>query len=128
MISRHILVVDDDPMLSDAIRTVAEGIGFNVSVANTAEDFYNLYSSSPPDIILLDLQMPQADSVELMRYLAETGCAAAILLVSGVDGQTIRAAMRLGKARGLNVAGILQKPVSVADLTTSLEEARYALA
>jgi CheY-like chemotaxis protein len=114
--------------LSDAIRTVAEGIGFNVSVANTAEDFYNLYSSSPPDIILLDLQMPQADSVELMRYLAETGCAAAILLVSGVDGQTIRAAMRLGKARGLNVAGILQKPVSVADLTTSLEEARYALA
>jgi CheY-like chemotaxis protein len=128
MISRHILVVDDDPMLSDAIRTVAEGIGFNVSVANTAEDFYNLYSSSPPDIILLDLQMPQADSVELMRYLAETGCAAAILLVSGVDGQTIRAAMRLGKARGLNVAGILQKPVSVADLTTSLEEARSALA
>ncbi len=128
MISRRILVVDDDPMLSDAIRTVAEGIGFEVNVANTSGDFYALYNCSPPDIILLDLQMPQADGVELMRYLAETGCAAAILLVSGVDGQTIRAAMRLGKARGLNVAGILQKPVSVSDLTSRLEEARSALA
>jgi hypothetical protein len=50
-----------------------------------------------------------------------------IFIVSRIDGQTIRAEMRPGQARGLNVASILKKWEPDSDLTTRLEEANFRL-
>jgi EAL domain-containing protein (putative c-di-GMP-specific phosphodiesterase class I)/ActR/RegA family two-component response regulator len=116
----RLLVVDDDPMVGDAIKHVAEGIGFDVAVAGTPQDFYDTYSSFRPTVVILDLMMPDTDGIELMRFLAESRCLAQILLASGVDINIIHSAQRLGRIHGLNMAGVLQKPMSVADLESVL--------
>jgi EAL domain-containing protein (putative c-di-GMP-specific phosphodiesterase class I) len=63
------------------------------------------------------------DGVEVLRFLAGQSCQAQILLVSGMDHKVIGTAMQLGKARGLNMLGILQKPIQLADLEDMLAAA-----
>ena len=85
----RVLVVDDDPGFGEFVRKVAQGCGYEVQVARDAATFRAEYARSAPDLIMLDLQMPDTDGVELLRSLAEGGCSAPILVMSGFDAKVI---------------------------------------
>jgi CheY-like chemotaxis protein len=118
----RVLVVDDDPGFGEFVRKVAQGCGYHVELAGDAAAFRTAYEQSPPDLIMLDLQMPGADGVELLRILADLGCKAPILVMSGFDAKVIDTARRLGAARGLNMHRVLTKPIRAADLRGILDE------
>jgi PAS domain S-box-containing protein len=63
-------------------------------------------------LLLLDLQLPGMDGVELLRHLARRGYAGALALVSGADPRVRDAALRLAQACRLRVLGSLDKPVA----------------
>jgi EAL domain-containing protein (putative c-di-GMP-specific phosphodiesterase class I) len=75
-------------------------------------------------LILLDLQMPEADGVELLRHMAEEGAKAGIVLVSGADRKVLDTARRLGENQGLNIAAVLQKPILLERLVSVLRAAQ----
>ncbi|MGQ0662498.1 MAG: GGDEF/EAL domain-containing response regulator [Pseudomonadota bacterium] len=120
MHARSILIVDDDPQICEIVSSVAEAIGIRAAAAENRNQFLASYLGLKPEIIFLDLMMPQCDGVELLRYLAEDDCRAKIFLVSGADPRVLATAQRLGASLGLTVSGTLSKPFRVAELQVIL--------
>jgi YesN/AraC family two-component response regulator len=87
------------------------------------------YRELRPDVVAIDLAMPQVDGVELLRFLASENCTVPVIIISGFDRRVLESSMRLGVALGLNMVGPLEKPVRLQtflDLLTSLESPRAA--
>jgi DNA-binding response OmpR family regulator len=116
------LIIDDEPEICDFLRDIATGIGYDVITAHRAEDFKRAFAETAPDVILLDLTLPGTDGIELLKYMAEMGTRARILIVSGYDESIRRMAHTIGKAKGLDMAGVLAKPLRVAELRGILSE------
>jgi len=64
------------------------------------------------------------DGVELLRFLAEQGSRAPVLIISGFDRRVLESAFRLGEALGLQMVGPLEKPVRFQELEQVLRELR----
>ena len=75
-----------------------------------------------PTVVVLDLQMPGADGIELLRYLGERGSKAQVLVASGMDQRVLATAQQIGEAQGLQMLGALQKPILLADLEATLRQ------
>ncbi len=116
----RLLVVDDEPEMRSMYRDVAEEMGFRVEEAGNQAEFVVTYDKHDPTAVLLDLTMPDIDGVELLRDLADRGCAAPIILASGQDERVISTAQRLGRMFGLTMIAVLQKPVAVSALEGAL--------
>src|SRR5690606_22854690 len=66
--------------------------------------------------------MPDADGIELLRYLGERGSKAHVLVASGMDQRVLATAQQIGKSQGLHMLGALQKPILLADLEAMLRQ------
>lgn len=67
--SKHILIVDDDQLLSRSLAFNLEHIGYTVHCAATAADAFAQIEADPPLLILLDLGLPDMDGLEALRQL-----------------------------------------------------------
>ena len=66
-----VLMIEDDPAIADMYRVQLEHDGFRVSVAATAEVALNALSEEAPDIVLLDLLLPDRSGFEMLAALNE---------------------------------------------------------
>ena len=119
----HLLVVDDEPDVAEFLAEVGRRCGYEVSKVCMLPEIQQALAEGPPQVVTLDLQIPNLDGVQLLRYLAEQKVKAGILLISGTDSRVRSTSLRLGKELGLNMLGTLQKPVHVAELETILQRA-----
>ena len=105
-----ILVVEDNEKNLKLLRDVLEYAGYDVRVARTAEDGITLAVSEPPDLVLMDLQLPGIDGTEALRRLRESPRTADIPVVA-VTAQ----AMKQDRERALDAGfnGYLEKPITV---------------
>lgn len=69
--SPHILVIDDEPQILRALRTILTAREFRVSTASTGEQGLALAAAEQPDLIILDLSLPDMDGVDVCRNLRE---------------------------------------------------------
>ena len=69
MVSKTILIVDDNPVNLKLIRTLLAGEGYDVQTAGDAEEALRLVSALRPRMILMDIQLPGIDGLELTRRL-----------------------------------------------------------
>lgn len=117
----RLLILDDDPLVGEMVRIMAASIGADSLYCRTASEFFTQVSDWAPTHILLDLVMPGIDGVEVIQQLAERGCQATLIIVSGVDRRVLDAAQRSARQHRLPLAGALSKPFSRAALATLLE-------
>ena len=105
-----ILVVEDNERNLKLLRDVLEYAGYDVRAARTAEDGIKLAVSDPPDLVLMDLQLPGIDGVEALHRLRESPLTADIPVVA-VTAQ----AMKQDRERALRAGfdGYVEKPISV---------------
>lgn len=113
MVNNRVLIIDDDQRICRLIKRVADGLGINSLAIDNPEHFESAYLDFKPNVILMDLQMPKLDGVQLLRKLADQHSPAAILLASGMDKSVIETTMNLGKSLGLNMVGVLNKPMDI---------------
>ncbi len=124
MTGHRLLIIDDEPSICAFIARVAANAGYQTLVVEGADSFLEHVRSWMPTHIVMDLQMPVVDGVELLSQLASDHCTANIILVSGVGDSVVNAARRVGTARGLNVTAALTKPFSAAELGAVLRANR----
>ncbi|MGE5123091.1 MAG: response regulator [Acidobacteriaceae bacterium] len=67
----HILVIDDEAQILRALRTILTAKGFRVSVASRGEEGLTMAASQSPDLVILDLSLPDMDGVEVCARLRE---------------------------------------------------------
>ena len=65
----HILVIDDEPQILRAMRTILSAKGFRISTAMRGEEGLALAAAQPPDVIILDLSLPDLDGIEVAARL-----------------------------------------------------------
>ena len=124
MTGHRLLIIDDEPSICALIARVATGLGYQTLVVESADDFMHHVRTWLPTHIVMDLQMPVVDGLELLSQLAADNCAASIILISGVGDSVVNAARRVGTARGLNVTAALAKPFNTSELTEVLRANR----
>ncbi|HIK29427.1 MAG: response regulator transcription factor [Oscillatoriaceae bacterium SKW80] len=69
--SAHILLVDDEPGLREAVQAYLEDSGFKVDVASNAERGWELVQQKLPDLVISDIMMPQVDGYQFLKRLRE---------------------------------------------------------
>ena len=119
----RLLVLDDDVELGELMGELGRRAGFDAAVTHDAAAFNEEIGRAAPDLIILDLQMPDTDGVEILRDLAAGGTTAGILLVSGMDNRTIAGAEHFGRNAGLKLVGTLQKPFTPETMLAKLSSA-----
>ena len=67
----RVLIVDDDDRLREFVRVNLEAEGYDVREAASAQEGLDALESEPPDLILLDVMMPQVDGWEMLRRVQE---------------------------------------------------------
>jgi EAL domain-containing protein (putative c-di-GMP-specific phosphodiesterase class I) len=118
--TNRLLVIDDQVDLCEFISEAASVIGFETCAVTEPEAFRRAVQDFQPTVVVLDLQMPGADGIELLRYLGERGSKAQVLVASGMDQRVLSTAEQIGRAQGLNMLGALQKPILLVDLEATL--------
>ena len=115
-----LLVVDDEADFAEFVRAVAADMGFDVRVAGDGRRFRALFSEREPDVVVLDLVMPDEDGIELVRWLAAARYGGRVLIASGYNPLYSQMAAVLAGEDGLSRPVVLNKPVALA----ALREAR----
>ncbi len=91
---RTIMVVDDNPDIVEILRIALESIGFNVRCAYSGKHLFAGLEELKPDLILLDIMMPQMDGLEVLRRLKENSDTASIpvifLSAKGLPGDVLK--------------------------------------
>lgn len=115
-----LLIADDEVEIGEIIQAVAEDLGFQVTCVHEGLKVVELVERLKPDVIALDLRMPGADGVEIIRELGNRKCSANIILMSGMDQRTLSSVQALGREHSLDIGATLTKPMSVDSIERAL--------
>jgi DNA-binding response OmpR family regulator len=122
------LLIDDEPRLAAFVARAGEMCGYDPRIADGDADFRSQFIGQTPALVTLDLGMPGADGIELLRFLADRGFAGPVLIISGFDRRVLDSAIRLGEALGLRMVGPLEKPTRLETLEDLLTQLKPTLA
>lgn len=114
-----LLVVDDEPDIAEYVAAVGAASGCETSVCTQSLSL-DKHLVTMPDIIVLDLSMPGADGISVIRNLASAGCTSLLILMSGVDSRVLMSASHIATMQGLNLHGCLEKPFRKKNLKDQL--------
>lgn len=115
---KRILVVEDDPVNLQILADFLGANGYAIEGAASGPDGLHRFRASPPDLVLLDVQLPRQNGFEVCGEMKRTG-ATPVVLMSAV--YTDRDHVERMTARGIRADGYLEKPF---DLTLLLDQVR----
>jgi len=122
MSATHILVVDDEPDIRETVQDILEDEGYTVSGAENGEAARRGLRERRPDLMLLDIWMPDLDGISLLKEWAEDeGLPCPVIMMSGHG--TVETAV---EATRLGAYDFLEKPLSMAKLLLTVERAMEA--
>jgi two-component system response regulator MprA len=81
----HILVVDDDPRITDLLRRILAYEGYSVAIASSGSEALNRTLERPPNLIVLDIMLPGITGLEVARRLRAAGDNVPILMLTARD-------------------------------------------
>ncbi len=123
MAGEHILIVDDERSIQDALKGVLEDEGYRVTAVGSGADALTAVSEDMPDLVFLDIWMPGMDGLETLANLKRVRPESTVVMISGHG--TIETAV---KATRLGAWDFIEKPLSLEKtlltISHALEHAR----
>ena len=116
----RLLAVDDDAASAELIVRVAERCGYEAFATSDSRGVISLAKALSPDIMAVDINMPNVDAAALFELLAQSRFAGRVLIVSGEDESVLRPMQARAQALGLSVPFLQQKPLDFQKLRTML--------
>ena len=121
----RILLVDDDAFILKILTKMLHNQGImSVDACDNGSDALAKIEQADtrPDLVLLDLNMPNMDGIEFVRHLVERKYPGSLVLVSGEDERMLKTAEKLVHAHQIPMLGYLHKPVSPDKLTEIIKK------
>ncbi len=118
MLNKHILVIDDEPSIRTLLKEILEEEGYKVSVAKDAETARINRQKERPDLSLLDLWLPDADGLTLLKEWAPGQSGSPVIVMTG-HGTTETAV----EALKMGAYDFIEKPLSTAKILISIQRA-----
>jgi DNA-binding response OmpR family regulator len=115
-VGKHVLIVEDNELARDAWRLLLQATGYRVSVAGTVADALDVARTERPDLALLDLTLPDGESLSIIPQLIVEENPPIFVALTGHDTQEVA-----DRCRGAGCADVLVKPVSSKELLATVE-------
>ncbi len=112
----NLLIIDDDRATREACRDVAQSLGYNAQVADSAEHAYRILDSAGADAVLLDMRMPGGGGLEALHAIKRHRAEAVVIVVTGYG--TVKSAVQAMKDGAYDY---VTKPFSMEELRLLLE-------
>jgi two-component system nitrogen regulation response regulator NtrX len=103
-----ILIVDDEEGIRESLGDILEDEGYEVITAGTGKDALNMIDHESPDIVFLDIWLPDRDGIEILEELHSSGKGLPVVMISGHG--TVELAV---KATKIGAYDFLEKPLSL---------------
>ena len=116
MIKRRILVVDDEDNLRTMLVAALKFEGYDVAAAPNGREGLRSVKESKPDLIVLDVMMPELDGFGMLKRLRETGDRTLVVFLSAKDTSADAV-----EGLGLGADDYLSKPFSLEELVARVE-------
>lgn len=120
----RLLIVDDETDICELLKEVGEQCGYESTCLTSGVEFYKVVQEINPTFIILDLNIPDHDGIELLRFLAQHNSVATILLQSGQDEKILSISTKLGQDMGLSMERYFQKPLKLKEIADLLMKAK----
>lgn len=112
--ARRVLVIDDEASFCRFMARMITSLGYEVTTTCQAKCAY-LDELKEPDVVFIDMVMPEMDGIQVLEVLADYKVKAAIVLMSGAD-TSLSKAEAFAKRADLRLIGVLHKPFRLADV------------
>jgi DNA-binding NtrC family response regulator len=119
MSQAQILVVDDEPDIRQLVQEILEDEDYAVQVAKDGESARLIYTQQKPDLVLLDIWMPDIDGISLLKEWSAAGKLESQVVIMSGHG-TLETAV---EATRLGAFDFVQKPLSLAKLLATVRKA-----
>ncbi len=113
---RRILLVDDEPLLTEELQEALEFDGYEVETASSVDDALKIFDRSSFDLIITDLKMPRLTGLDLLRHLQGQTDPPRVIVLSGHGAESNKI-----EASELGAAACFAKPVDTDLLIEEIE-------
>ncbi len=115
----RVLVVEDEPRLRHVLTRAIPDMGFDVAESARGDDALRVFEIATPDIVVLDLNLPDMDGIELFEIARKSWPSTEFIILTGFGSlEAAKQAIRL------DVVDFLTKPASLGELEFALDRAR----
>ena len=116
--ARYVAVVDDDRSVGIALCRLLRSAGIEAKAFETAAAFLDSIQDDTPDCVVLDVQMPGVNGLELQRRLKDIAVSLPVIMITGRDEASIHAI-----CMAMGASSYLRKPLNDDDLLDAVERA-----
>lgn len=118
--AEHICVVDDEPSILNTLSSILEDEGYHVTVSKSGLDALKVIRSEMPDLVLLDIWMPELDGLETLKRIKQQFPGVMVVMMSGHG--SIETAVKSTK---LGAYDYLEKPLDLEKVTILVRNALH---
>ncbi len=120
LVAETICIVDDEPAILHSLSSILEDEGYQVSVATNGVEGMKVVRSDSPDLVILDIWMPEMDGLETLKRLRSQFPGILVVMMSGHG--SIETAV---KATKLGAYDYLEKPLDLEKVTILVRNALH---
>ncbi|MBI4827934.1 MAG: sigma-54-dependent Fis family transcriptional regulator [Nitrospinae bacterium] len=113
-----VIIIDDDKSIAKTLKLHFERLGYDVETANTAYDGLALLAGAPVAIVILDIRLPDANGVELLKDIRKSGENYYTIIITAFPDMdsTVKAVQN-------GVGDYIHKPIDIEEITAAVEKA-----
>jgi DNA-binding response OmpR family regulator len=117
---RKLLVVDDQDSITKVVAKIASQLGYQVRSINDPNAAFDEFERFKPDILIIDLVMPELDGIDILHRILALGTTARIIVMSGFGKSYLRLGKEVAAFHDHADITTLAKPFRKADLVALL--------